>query len=242
MYVVDLAPRLIRLNHKPLVTVLVTVTNSEQEVWNNVRNFVVIFVRDEVLLLEAVPMEASVIEAVLNHEVVHVEVGLNFVLVVRRADFEHWAHILVVFASKLDEFSLVFALKLADQETTVRFLNLEVVLLEDRLGLREKITVERIELTKVNVAFVLFQVHDYNRSQALFVLKLSHIRTLNLNIVIIYALNYRHLQLVFWRIKFLICLLRYFEQNDSAVAFNNNGRIQHQHVESHNFVIRFYSF
>jgi hypothetical protein len=34
-------------------------------------------------------MEASVIEAVLNHEVVHVEVGLNFVLVVRRADFEH---------------------------------------------------------------------------------------------------------------------------------------------------------
>jgi len=104
----------ILLNDKPLGTVLVAVLDGEEIVRDDVRDFVVVFVRDKVLFFKAVPMEASVILSVLNQKVVHLEVGLDFVREVWRAEFEHRVHFLVVFAAKLDQFGLVFPLELAD--------------------------------------------------------------------------------------------------------------------------------
>jgi hypothetical protein len=93
---------------------LVAVPDGEEIVRDDVRDFVVIFVRDKVLFFKAFPMEASVILSVLNQEIVHLEVRLDLVGEAWRAEFEHRVHVLVVFAAKLDQFGLVFPLELAD--------------------------------------------------------------------------------------------------------------------------------
>jgi len=79
----------ILLNDKPLRTVLVAVLDGEEIVRDDVRDFVVIFMLDEVLFFKAFPIEASVILSVLNQEIVHLEVRLDLVGEAWRAEFEH---------------------------------------------------------------------------------------------------------------------------------------------------------
>ena len=70
-------------------------------------------------------------------KIVQKEVWVDFVLLIDLAQFQIGNYRIEVFAAYLEEFRLIFIFCLTNQETAVHFLDFEMLMLNDRDGLRK---------------------------------------------------------------------------------------------------------